>query len=69
MDRSTLLAHRAQWTDEPQPTLRELPLLNAEERGLYDDLRWRRLHDSPVRLEQGRIGFGRIEQAVASSCG
>ncbi len=65
MDRATLLAHRAQWTDEPQPTLRELSRLNAEERGLYDDLRWRRLHDSSVRLEQERIGFGRVERAVA----
>ena len=65
MDRPTLLAHRAQWTDEPQPTQRDLTHLSAEERALYDDLRWLRLQDTPLRLEQERIGFGWVERAVA----
>ena len=65
MDRDTLLAHEAQWTTEPQPTQRDLLRLTDAERRLYDDLRWRRLKDEPVRLEQERVGFGRVERAVA----
>jgi len=65
MDRDTLLAHEAQWVPEPQPTLRDLPRLNEAERRLFDDLRWRRLREEPLRLEQERIGFGRVEEAVA----
>ena len=66
MDRDTLLAHAAQWTPEPQPTQRDLPRLSDEERGLYDDLRWRRLRPEPLRLEQERIAFGWVAQAVAA---
>ena len=66
MDRETLLAHRPQWTDEPQPTLRDLPRLTDAERTLYDELRWLRLHEAPLRLEQERIGFGWVERAVAA---
>ena len=66
MDRDTLLAHREQWACEPQPTQRDLPRLGDDERRLYDDLRWRRLRDEPLRLEQERIAFGRVEQAVAT---
>ena len=69
MDRDTLLGHEALWTPEPQPTQRELTRLNDDERRLYDDLRWRRLRDEPVRLEQERIAFGRVEQAVAAVAG
>ena len=64
MDRDTLLAHQAQWTEEPQPTQRDLPHLSDDERRLFDDLRWRRLRDEPLRLEQERIAFGRVQQAV-----
>ena len=66
MDRDTLLAHAAQWTPEPQPTQRDLPRLSNQERGLYDDLRWRRLRPEPLRLEQERIAFGWVAQAVAA---
>ena len=66
MDRDTLLAHQAQWTEEPQPTQRDLPRLSVDERWLFDDLRWRRLRDEPLRLEQERIAFGRVQQAVAA---
>ena len=66
MDRDTLLAHQAQWTPEPQPTQRELTRLNEAERRLFDDLRWCRLRDEPLRLEQERIAFGRVRSAVAA---
>ncbi len=66
MDHDTLLVHQAQWTLEPQPTQRDLPRLNEAERRVYDDLRWRRLRDEPLRLEQERIAFGQVERAVAA---
>ncbi len=65
MDHATLMAHRSQWTDEPQPVLRELPRLRPAERALFDDLRWKRLQERPVRLEQERIGYHWVEQALA----
>ncbi len=64
MDHDTLLVHQAQWTLEPQPTQRDVPRLNEAERRVYDDLRWRRLRDEPLRLEQERINFSRVERAV-----
>jgi hypothetical protein len=67
MDHDTLLAHQAQWTSEPQPTQRDLPRLNEAERRLYDDLRWRRLRDEPLRLEQERIAFGCVERTVIAA--
>ena len=66
MDRQTLLAHQALWVVESQPTLRDLVRLNPSEGALYDDLRWGRLLDQPVRLEQERIDFGRVVMAVDS---
>ncbi len=65
MDRDTLLAFEAQWGKEEKQTLRELPRLNTEERALYDDLRDNRLGPN-LRLEQERIGFGWIENALAA---
>ena len=65
MDRETLLAHRAQWVEEPKPTLRELPRLTVPERALYDELRWKRIAPHPVRLEQERLGFGWVQAALA----
>ncbi len=49
--------------------LRDLSRLNDDECRLYDDLRWQRLRDEPLRLEQERIGFGWVEQAVAALTG
>jgi len=66
MDRQTLLAHQALWVVESQPTLRDLVRLNPSEGALYDDLRWGRLLDQPVRLEQERIDFGRVVMALDS---
>jgi hypothetical protein len=64
MDRHTLLSHRPQWTVEPQPTLRSLTRLSSDERALYDELRWLRLSEQPIRLEQERISFARVAQAA-----
>ena len=64
MDRRTLLAFEPLWGTEDAPLNRDLPRLNAEERALYDDLRDNRL-GRQVRLEQERIGFGWVEDALA----
>ena len=66
MDRDTLQTHQDQWVTEPKPTQRDLKRLSEDEGRLYDDLRWRRLREEPVRLEQERIGFGRVERKVAA---
>lgn len=65
MDNATLMAHAAQWGTEPQPVLRDLPRLTAEESAVYNDLRDNRLRPN-LRLEQERIGFGRLQQALAA---
>ena len=66
MDRDTLLAHKDQWVTEPQPTQRDLPRLGPDEQRLYDDLRWRRLQDLPLRLEQERIAYGQVTRKLAA---
>ena len=66
MDRATLFAHRVHWVEEARPTLRDLSRLSPDERALFDDLRWKRLADTPLRLEQERIGFGWVEAALAT---
>ncbi len=65
MDHATLLAHESLWVTEPQPTQRDLSRLHGPERRLYDDLRWCRLRDTPIRLEQERIGYAWVSDAVA----
>jgi len=67
MDEATLLAHRELWGTEPKPTQRDLPRLSAEERRMYDALRWRRLAPHPVRLEQERVGFAVVRAALAAA--
>ena len=64
MDRATLLAHRDQWVTEPRPAVGTLELLDTEEVELYRDLVEGALGPS-VRLEQERIRFTAIEQALA----
>ena len=64
MDHPTLLSHREHWGIEPKPTQRDLLRLTDAERRLFDDLRWCRLRDQPLRLEQERIGFGCVEAAA-----
>lgn len=63
MDEHTLLAHQAHWGDEPQPLLRDLPLLTAAEAEVYDGLRTHRWAPR-LRLEQERIGFDWLRRAV-----
>ena len=63
MDRATLLAHRSQWVTEPAPTLATLERLDPEETRLYRDLIGDALGPA-VRLEQERIRFSAIEQAL-----
>lgn len=63
MDRDTLLAHECHWTTEPKPQKRELSRLTPEEGALYDEIRFGRLGTN-VRLEQERIGFMRVEDAL-----
>ena len=67
MDEATLKAHADHWGDEPQPVLRDLPRLNAQEGAVYNLLRDNRLRPR-LRLEQERIGFGWVQGALASLC-
>jgi len=67
MDRATLLAFESQWGREEKQTDRVLSRLNTEERALYDDLRENKLGQN-LRLEQERIGFGWVENALAQYC-
>lgn len=66
MDRETLMLHRPQWTDEPRPVLRDLCRLTSQERALFDDLRWKRLGERQVRLEQERLGFNCLLRALGN---
>jgi hypothetical protein len=66
MDRATLLAHRCQWVTEPHPTAAILDLLDADEAEFYRDLVDGILGRS-VRLEQERVSFAAIEQALAAA--
>lgn len=65
MDRATLMTHRAQWVDEPEPVQRDLPRLKPDEQALYDDLRWQRIEPRALRLEQERLGFGWASATLA----
>jgi hypothetical protein len=67
MDEATLMAHADHWGDEPQPVLRDLPRLTAQEGAVYNLLRDNRLRPR-LRLEQERIGFGWVQGALASLC-
>lgn len=66
MDRSTLLANKGLWGREESPIVRDLPRLHASERQLYEDLCANRLGER-LRLEQERIGFDRVLQALSYS--
>lgn len=65
MDRGTLDAHRALWGQEPADKRYsgEPARLTRRERALFDDLRLDRLGER-VRLEQERIGFRWLQQAL-----
>lgn len=63
MDRATLMAHADFWGVESQPTQHDLTRLTATELALYDDLRHHRIQER-LRLEQERIGFRWVQQAL-----
>ena len=65
MDADTLLAHAEQWVVEPAPTSRALPYLTADEASLYRDL-VEGLHGQSIRLEQERVRFSLLHQALSS---
>jgi hypothetical protein len=68
MDRSTLLAHRSQWVTEPSPAGASLDLLDPDEEALYRDLADGTLGPA-VRLEQERVRFTALEQALRCQAG
>ncbi len=67
MDRDTLLAHQGLWTEEPieARSVIDLAGLDATESALYNDLRRDRL-GVRIRLEQERIAFAAVNNAVAA---
>ncbi len=64
MDEDILLAHRTLWGQEPKPIRHALPRLHGDEAALYDKLRHDELGER-LRLEQERIGFHQLEQALS----
>lgn len=64
MDRATLTMHQALWGTETTPTRVDLHRLQADERGLYDDLRDNRISPN-LRLEQEHIGYQHVCQQLA----
>ncbi|MFA5664682.1 Wadjet anti-phage system protein JetD domain-containing protein [Castellaniella sp.] len=70
MDRPTLLAHQAQWGEEPPAARHDQALLHLtpDEGRLYDDLRQDRLQ-ARLRLEQERIGYGWLRARLATMVG
>jgi hypothetical protein len=64
MDRETLLFHRQHWSTEASPTRRPLPHLNEAEQSLYHDL-IADVYGMGVRLEQERVRFSRVENALS----
>ncbi len=67
MDRRTLLAFESLWGEEEKQTRRDLPRLTTAESVLYDELRDNRIQKN-LRLEQERIGFGFVMDAVSALC-
>jgi hypothetical protein len=63
MDRETLVAHRLLWAHEPVPHAGVLTRLTDAERILFEDLQLNRVGKG-IRLEQERISFGCLEQAI-----
>jgi hypothetical protein len=64
MDSETLLAHRQQWGEEPEPVRHDLSRLTPAESAVYDALRFEQLQPR-LRLEQERIGFGWVSARLS----
>lgn len=69
MDKKTLLLFRGLWgREEPaQRFLKDLTRLTSEEESVFESLRDDRWGKN-IRLEQERIGFNHVRQAVEASC-
>jgi hypothetical protein len=65
MDRETFLEHRAMWVVEREPSTESLARLNEPERALHREL-LRGTHGERLRLEQERIGFRWVREALAA---
>lgn len=65
MDRETLMLHQRVWGREPAQHLGALTRLNADELALCEALRTASLGPS-VRLEQERVAFSWVRQALAA---
>ena len=65
MDNSTLQTHRTLWGEEPTPTAKVLPRLTVEETGIYNAL-CQNEFAARLRLEQERISYGWVAQALAN---
>lgn len=65
MDRETLLSHQWLWVREHTPHRGALPHLTEDEQALYQDLQDDRL-GTQVRLEQERVSYRRLKQALAA---
>ena len=63
MDRDTLLSHRALWVQEDKPFRGTLAHLAPDERALFETLASNQFGER-VRLEQERIPFGRLQEAL-----
>ena len=63
MDRSTFLAHRPMWVTEKSPSTESLTRLTEPENALHRDL-LRATWGERLRLEQERIGFGWVREAL-----
>jgi len=65
MDEQTLVTHQYAWGTEPKQEKKDLKYLHPQEAILYDQLRLNALAEK-LRLEQERIGFTNIVQAIQS---
>jgi hypothetical protein len=65
MDRETLMAHRDFGVEERSPARAALVRLTPEENSLYEDFLLNRMQNN-LRLEQERIGFKWVENALAA---
>lgn len=63
MDRETLFQHRSAWASESSVHTTDLTRLEPDESALFDELR-RHQHGDGVRLEQERIRFGWVQEAL-----
>ncbi len=63
MDRETLFAFQSQWGREEKQAMHDLARLTPRERELYDALRENRIQMN-LRLEQERIGYSRVKEAI-----